>query len=140
MNDDLQHLRLLSIFHYVVAGITALVGCFPIIHLAIGIAMLSGMLPVQPNERAFSSFAGGLFVAVAGILITLMWSFAVVLLFAARYLREHRRYMFCLIVSGLECMFMPFGTVLGVFTIIVLLRPSVRQLFGEDGDSIAPGG
>jgi hypothetical protein len=30
-------------------------------------------------------------------------------------------------------MMMPFGTVLGVFTIIVLQRPSVRQLFGEDG-------
>ena len=69
-------------------------------------------------------------------MIAAAWSFAVVLLFAARYLQEHRRYMFCLIVAGLECVFMPFGTVLGVFTIIVLLRPSVRQLFGEDGASI----
>ena len=44
-----------------------------------------------------------------------------------------------LIVAGLECMMMPFGTVLGVFTIIVLLRPSVRQLFGEDDGSTLSG-
>jgi hypothetical protein len=135
MNDDVQHLRLLSVFHYILAAMTALVGCFPLIHLAAGIAMLSGALPVQPNDGASSALAGWVFVGVAIIIITAAWSFAVVLLFAARYLREHRHCMFCLIVAGLECMFMPFGTVLGVFTIIVLLRPSVRKLFGEDGDS-----
>ncbi len=32
-------------------------------------------------------------------------------------------------MAGVACMFMPFGTVLGVFTIIVLLRDSVKELF-----------
>jgi hypothetical protein len=39
-------------------------------------------------------------------------------------------YTFCLVMAGVACMFMPFGTVLGVFTIIVLLRDSVKELFG----------
>ena len=30
MNEDLEHLRLLSIFHYVVAGIGALFACLPV--------------------------------------------------------------------------------------------------------------
>ncbi len=34
MDQDLEHLRLLSLFHYVVGGIAALFGCFPFIHLA----------------------------------------------------------------------------------------------------------
>jgi hypothetical protein len=38
-SDDLQHLRLLSIFHFVVGGIVGLVACLPLIHLAVGIAM-----------------------------------------------------------------------------------------------------
>jgi hypothetical protein len=33
-------------------------------------------------------------------------------------------------MAGVACMFMPFGTVLGVFTIVVLLRDSVKELFG----------
>jgi hypothetical protein len=30
----------------------------------------------------------------------------------------------------MECLWMPVGTVLGVFTIIVLMRPRVKRLFG----------
>jgi len=37
--------------------------------------------------------------------------------------------MFCLVMAGVECIFTPFGTVLGVLTIIVLVRPSVKELF-----------
>lgn len=36
---DIEHLRLLSIFHYVLAGITARIACIPFIHVANG-AML----------------------------------------------------------------------------------------------------
>jgi hypothetical protein len=36
-------------------------------------------------------------------------------------------------VAALSCAFMPFGTVLGVFTIVVLVRPSVKQLFESSG-------
>jgi hypothetical protein len=32
-----EQLRLLSIFHYVVAGLSALFACIPIIHLALGL-------------------------------------------------------------------------------------------------------
>ncbi len=42
---------------------------------------------------------------------------------------HHRRRLFCLVVAGVECAFMPFGTVLGVFTIAVLMRESVKELF-----------
>jgi hypothetical protein len=57
-------------------------------------------------------------------------SFAVCLVQAGRALMQRRRYTFCLVIGGLSCILMPFGTVLGVFTILVLVRPSVRELFG----------
>ncbi len=40
MDQDLEHLRLLSIFHYVVGGIAGLFACFPCIHLVLGIIPL----------------------------------------------------------------------------------------------------
>lgn len=135
MNDDVQHLKLLCIFHYIVAGITALVGCFPIIHLAVGIAVLSGSFSPQPNDPAAALLMGWMFTGIAGVMIVAMWSFAVVVAFAGRFLQQRRRWTFCVVVAGLECMLMPFGTVLGVFTIIVLLRPSVRELFGDEDRS-----
>jgi hypothetical protein len=33
LNVDYEHLRLLSIFHYVVGGITAVCSLFPLIHV-----------------------------------------------------------------------------------------------------------
>ncbi len=35
-------------------------------------------------------------------------------------------------MGGVECLFMPVGTVLGVFTIIVLVRDSVKELFRSE--------
>jgi len=35
------------------------------------------------------------------------------------------------VTASLLCMMVPFGTVLGVFTLIVLSRDSVRRLYGE---------
>jgi hypothetical protein len=32
-------------------------------------------------------------------------------------------------MAAVECLFMPFGTVLGIFTIVVLNRDSVKPLF-----------
>ena len=39
MNQDLEHLRLLSLFHYMCAGLAALFACIPIIHLIMGLMM-----------------------------------------------------------------------------------------------------
>jgi|SRR5579872_6424702 len=139
MNDDLRHLRLLSIFHYVVAVITALLGCILIFRLVAGIAILSGTIPIEDPD--YDPFAAWIFVSSVGIVMTALWSYAVALRFAARFLHEHRRLPFCASVAAVGCIFMPFGTVLGLLTIIVLLRPSVQQLFDEDGSSMAaPGG
>jgi len=49
MNNDDEHLRLLSIFHYVYAGVVALGATFPVIHVAIGAAFVIGEFD-QPRE------------------------------------------------------------------------------------------
>jgi hypothetical protein len=37
--------------------------------------------------------------------------------------------MFSLVIAGVNCASFPLGTLLGVFTFIVLLRASVRSLY-----------
>ena len=51
--------------------------------------------------------------------------------------REDYRQTFCVVVAAISCCFTPLGTVLGVFTLIVLFRPSVKALFGLDAPSAA---
>ena len=40
-NPDEEHLKLLAIFHYVVAAIGALFACLPLIHVSLGIMMVT---------------------------------------------------------------------------------------------------
>ena len=130
MNDDLQHLQLLSIFHYVVGGLIGLFACFPIIHFTLGILMVSGALDGGGGQAPPAAF-GWFFVVMPALMIAVGWSVAVLVLIAGRFLGRRTQHLYCLVVAGIECLFMPFGTILGVFTLIVLLRPSVKMLFDE---------
>ncbi|MHC4060618.1 MAG: hypothetical protein ACYSUC_05245 [Planctomycetota bacterium] len=138
MDEDVGHLKLLSIFHYVVGGIAAFFACFPIIHLIIGIGMLAGGFEQASSNGHFPAFLFGLmFVLIPGFIMLCGWALAICLIIAGRQLAERKHYTFCLVTACISCIFMPFGTVLGVFTIIVLMRPSVKELFAAN-QSVSP--
>ncbi len=124
--QEIEHLRMLSIFHYIVGGITALFSLFPVIHLVIGLAMVTGRLE---NSDPEARLVGWLFVAFAAGFIVCGLALAGYIAYAGRCLQQRRRYMLCLVVAALSCMMMPFGTVLGVFTLVTLTKPSVKALF-----------
>ena len=126
MNQDFEHLKLLSIFHYVVAGLVALFACFPLIHFFVGLGIVTGAFEDAPGE---AQLIGVFFMVFAGLFIMTGWAMAAAVLIAGRNLAQRTRYTYCLVIAGVECIFMPFGTVLGVFTIIVLMRESVKLLF-----------
>lgn len=50
---------------------------------------------------------------------------------AGRRLVEHQAYSFCLTIAALNCFYFPFGTILGIWTLITLKRPSVRKAFPQ---------
>jgi hypothetical protein len=185
-NSDLEHLRLLSIFHYVYAGLTALMACFPIIYVVIGIAMLTNAVPLDEMEKQFGKIEAeqkqrekqnqapgeqvdpgdpiapddgarvppdnkdngivpdddrnhldaedakilGIVLTVFGGVLALMgWIFAFLVFLAGRKLAAHRSRTFCIVIAALCCMMVPLGTLLGVFTLVVLSRQSVQALF-----------
>ncbi|WP_115050366.1 hypothetical protein [Xanthomonas arboricola] len=131
--DDLQHLHLLSIAHYVLAAITAVFSLFPLIHLFMGIAIVTGHLPMTTADTDVPSIDprlfGWFFVVFAGAFIGCGLTLAAFMAYAGRCIAQRRRHLLCLIVAGISCSFMPFGTVVGVFALVVLLRPQVKALF-----------
>jgi succinate dehydrogenase hydrophobic anchor subunit len=127
-DQDREHLRLLSIFHYIVAGITGLFALFPIIHLVIGLMLVTGNMPNSKPEKAWF---GWFFVVFAAVFILCGLTLAGFIAHAGRCLATRRKRTLCIVMAALSCMMMPFGTVLGVFTLIVLMRPSVQTLFAQ---------
>lgn len=121
-----EQLRLLAVFHYVVGGLAGLFSLFPVIHLAMGIAMVTGRMDAPDQDGVLF---GWFFIIFAAAMIVCGVSFAVCLVLAGRFLMRRVHYTFCFVIAALACMFFPFGTVLGIFTIIVLSRTGVRDLF-----------
>lgn len=122
-----SNLRLLSTFHYVVGGLAALLSFLPSIHLVIGIAMLTGA--ITENGQAPPAFLGWIFVGLALAFIAAGLTVAVLILMAGRRISQRRSYQFCMVVGGIECIFVPFGTILGVFTLVILNQDEVRAMF-----------
>jgi len=48
------------------------------------------------------------------------------------FLRRRQNRLFSMIVAGLNCLHVPLGTALGVFTFIVLSRDSVQRLYEQN--------
>jgi hypothetical protein len=130
-STDTEHLKLLSLFHYIVGGILGLISLFPVFHLIFGAFMLFAphLMEKKEGEIWILQALGGFFMLFAGLLMAGGLSLAVASVMSGRYLSQFRNHTFSIVVAAILCAFMPFGTVLGVFTLIVLSRPSVKSLY-----------
>jgi len=138
MNQDTEHLRLLSIFHYIVAGLAALFSLFPLLYTTIGAVFIFAARhgTPKPGDELPPELLGWIFVGVGSFLFLLGIAMAICILIAGRCLSRHRFYSFVLVMACVECLFIPFGTILGVFTIIALSRESVKALFAAAQTSV----
>jgi hypothetical protein len=131
MNRDKEHLQLLAIFHYVVAGLAALFSFFPLLYTTVGAIFIFAARhgTAKPGEELPPEFLGWIFAVLGALFFLAGLAMAVCTLIAGRSLALRKRYSFVLVMACIECLFVPFGTILGVFTIVVLSRESVQGLF-----------
>jgi heme/copper-type cytochrome/quinol oxidase subunit 3 len=127
---DAEHLKLLSIFHFILGGL-ALVGIlFLVFHYLMMSAFMSPEFwksqkngPAPPPELikmvTVFYFIGGFFLVLGSVLNLL----------SALFLRQRRQRVFSMVIAGLNCVQVPFGTALGIFTILILSRDSVRGVY-----------
>lgn len=122
---DSEHLRTLSICHYVLSAMKAGLGLILFLPLLGGILLLA-----NPGGRGTPPpGAAVLFIVGASVGILLHAAAAVFLFLSGRNLASRKRHALCMIVSIGICVFAPLGTILGVFTLLVLTRPSVKAQF-----------
>ena len=127
--EDEQHLRILSVFYYVISGLGGLGACVGMFYGVIGIVMTAGPDAMASNGSPPPA-AIGWFLAGLGVFIVLMSAgFSVLDFLVGRFIARRTHRTFCLVVAGITCLSIPIGTILGVFTMVVLMRPSVRAMF-----------
>ncbi len=90
MNQDAEHLRLLSIFHYIVAGLAALFSFFPLLYTTVGAIFIfvARHGTPKPGEELPPEFIGWIFAVIGSLLFLLGIAIAICILIAGSLTRE----------------------------------------------------
>jgi hypothetical protein len=128
-----SHLDTLGVVHYVVAGFVGLFALLPLIHVAMGLGIVTGSFPFNHHAarggEQFPALFGWIFVVMGLTFVCLGLALATALGFAGTFLRQRRRWLYCIVVDAIACSLFPFGTVLGVLALVTLSQPEVRARF-----------
>ncbi len=152
---DNENLNTLTLCHYIMGGLTALFASMFIGHIIIGTMMIHNpnafnppvpppppgqphpigqpypmsAYPMQPYPF-FPPGMGYMFVAMGSVAVLGGWTLGGLTAYAGRCLKGRKNYIYILVIAALNGTFvMPLGTLLAIFTYIVLMRPSVKALF-----------
>jgi hypothetical protein len=110
--------------------LAALFSIFPLLYSVVGGFLLyAAHNPGSSNQEAPPAVIGWIFIVIGALFFLAGVTMAICNLIAGRSLARCKGYSFALVMACIECLFVPFGTILGVFTIVVLSRPSVKALF-----------
>ena len=171
---DSDHLRLLTIFHYIVGVLICLFASLFIFHVVMGIWMVQGGSPFFPagagttSRTQFTAFSGAtfsvtgppssfgsvpgpfqtnsvgpptwfgyVFAVMGAIAVIVGWSLGICTILSGQFIARRKYRLFSLIIAGVLCAWFPFGTVLGVFTFVVLFRESVKATYGVAGSLVS---
>jgi hypothetical protein len=130
-NNDQQHLKLLSIFHYVMAGLSGVGTLLSFSYIGLGAMFVSMPESMTTSSDDLGATGIGWIFLVIGIIWFLVGlAFTICLIVCGRCLSRRTGYWFTVILAGVQCLSVPLGTALGVCTLIVLLRDSVKVLYG----------
>jgi len=136
---DNDHLKLLVIFQYIFGGFSALAILFIGLHYLIMSSVFSNpqvMSEFEKNSTSEMPFNPETFIDLFVWFYVAMGLFmvgiAVLNILSARFITQRKNRTFSMVSAGINCLQMPFGTVLGVFTFIVLLRDSVRRSYEKN--------
>jgi len=131
--QDRSQLKLLAIFHFVLGAFMLLSIGFLFAHYFImqtvfrnpEMMKTQGNVPFSPNDVLRIMMV---FYVIGGVFCILGSALNVV----SGLLLLRRKYrVFSIVIAALDCLMIPLGTALGVFTIVVLSRESVAEAYRE---------
>jgi hypothetical protein len=147
-----ERLRLLAIGFYMKGAVGALFVSFFLIHffmfLAFSFMPESSWNPPQKSATTLHSISVSpsptprpvnsgppvimfrIFAGVIGVIILLGWTFGALTIYAGRCVQKRTHRVFIYVMGGLNCALIPWGTLLGVATFMVLQTPVARREFG----------
>ncbi len=116
---------------FLVKGIlTLLFSVFPLLYAALG-GFLGNIDELNYGPEAPPFNIGLIFIVIGSVFFVLVIIMGILTILASHYLKEVKNYTFIFVVAILNCFTGILGILLGVFTIIELNKPHVKEKFGQ---------
>lgn len=118
--------------HYIQGGITLVVCCLLGFECAVLLAISRNpqlMAAAQRGGGTPPEFTMTLLVVFLGIIAAIGLGAGLLTLLSGRWIKTRRRRAGSFAAAAFNCLLIPYGTVLGILTFIVLSRDSVRGLY-----------
>ncbi len=132
---DADHLRVLSILHYVWGGIILCFSCLTLIYIGVGAMMVSGHFPWGPSGPGAPppppASVGWILIGAGTCGMTLGGAIGAATIVSGRRMMQRRSRVFSIVVASISCLSIPLGTTLGIFTLVVLMRESVKAAYAQ---------
>ncbi len=135
---DGEQLRFLAIAYWVTGGVTAFIALYGLVYVAMGVMIAvtpSNDWVTEPGPATPPDLFGWFLAAIGAAIVLLSAIVAALQVLTGFWIRKRRRRVLCMVVAGITCLGIPYGTLLGVLAFIVLGRSSVGQCFA----TLSPG-
>lgn len=120
----------LSVLHYVYGGFICLSG-FAVLAVVFAGGLLQSDWLVERTSDPAARWAGQAMMALGWALFALVQTFGVMNLVSANLISNRRGSTFSQVVAAFNCLSIPFGLLLGIFTFVVLNSDDVRREYGR---------
>lgn len=147
-----ERLRLLALGYYVKGAVGAVFISFLLLHffLFLGFSFVpesswnasksvtTAQSPSVPPPAPRISNQGPpvmmfrIFAAVIGMIILLGWTFGALTIYAGRCVQKRKHRVLIYVMAGLNCALIPWGTLLGIATFMLLQSPAGQKAFCLD--------
>jgi hypothetical protein len=142
LNNNLEektntsNLNLLSIFYFVFGGLSLMVAFIMLIYgIVINVIFSNQHVQDAINSEPEGEIVGSVFGIISIVFLVafiLVLVIGILQIIAGFRLRQKRSRSLIIVVAVLELLSFPLGTALGVFTIVVLSKPSVIDMFNNE--------
>lgn len=123
-----RHLSTLSILHYVYGAFVCVGGCFALIFIFLGSFLGSDFLASNSGE-APPEWLGGFFQVLGWVLFALIEAWGILTILSGTWIAKGKNRTGTLVVAGFNCLNIPFGIALGIFTFVVMMDEEVKQAY-----------
>ncbi|MCK5842674.1 MAG: hypothetical protein KAH31_10925 [Candidatus Sabulitectum sp.] len=126
--QDGDLLSIVSIFHYVLGGFQMMISLAGVVYIVMGILMTTGAMDSAKGEAPPPEL-GWIFVGIGTVFVLLFITIGLFTIKTGINMHRRRNRTLCIVIDSILCLMVPFGTIVGIFGLVLLTKPEISDEF-----------